>query len=580
MRTRLAAVAGALALAPALLQSQIGRAGAELARPSAWAITGARIVPVSGPVIPQGTVVVRDGIIVAVGPTDRTPAPADARRVDGAGLTVYPGLVDAASFLGIPAPRQQQGARGQGGGGGGIAAFLASQQPAAPSADAARSRYPEGLRPETRAVELIEVEDDPFALARGAGFTTALTSPRGGILAGQSVLINLGDGSPQDIAVKSPVALHLGFTPLRGGYPNSLLGVFAAVRQMFYDAKRYGDLQTAYARSPRGMARPETDASLAALLPALNREMPVFMQASTQREIERALDLAKEFNLRAVIVGGAEAYKVASRLKAENVPVVATLNFPRAPRETSPDADPEPLRVLRERADAPRNAGRLAESGVKFALSPSGLTDMNEFLPAVRKAVDAGLARDRAIRALTLDAAELVGAADRLGTIEPGKIANLVVVRGDLLETGARVTQTFVDGRPLEARVAPAGTGRGGANAAANAETRGASGQWLRTVTLEGQDRQVTLELQQEGERLRGSIQGTLGTAQIANGSIGANGEFKFTASITTKETEEATFAGTLAGATMRGSVTVVGHDPGSFNGTRAGGRPRGGRQP
>ena len=579
MRTRLAAVAGALALAPALLQSQIGRAGAELARPSAWAITGARIVPVSGPVIPQGTIVVRDGIIVAVGPTDRTPAPADARRVDGAGLTVYPGLVDAASSLGIPAPRQQ-GARGQGGGGaGGIAALLASQQ-ATPSADAARSRYPEGLRPETRAVELIEVEDDPFALARGAGFTTTLTSPRSGILAGQSVLINLGDGSPQDITVKSPVALHLGFTPLRGAYPNSLLGVFAAVRQMFYDAKRYGDLQTAYARSPRGMSRPETDASLAALLPALNREMPVFMQASTQREIERALDLAKEFNLRAVIVGGTEAYKVASRLKAENVPVVATLNFPRAPRETSPDADPEPLRVLRERADAPRNAARLAEAGVKFALSPSGLTDMNEFLPAVRKAVDAGLARDRAIRALTLDAAELVGAADRLGSIEPGKIANLVVVRGDLLETGARVTQTFVDGRPLEARVAPAaGAGRAGANAA-NAETRGASGQWLLTVTLEGQDRQVTLELQQEGERLRGSIQGALGTAQIANGSIGANGEFKFTASITTKETEEATFAGTLTGASMRGSVTVVGHDPGTFNGTRGGGRPRGGRAP
>src|SRR5688500_3739922 len=174
MRTRLAAVVGALALAPALLQSQIGRAGAELARPTAWAITGARIVPVSGPVIPQGTIVVRDGIIVAVGPADRTPAPADARRVDGAGLTVYPGLVDAASFLGIPAPRQQGARGGQGGGGGGIAALVASQQQGQQSDDAARSSYPEGLRPETRAVELIEVEGDPFALARGAGFTTTL----------------------------------------------------------------------------------------------------------------------------------------------------------------------------------------------------------------------------------------------------------------------------------------------------------------------------------------------------------------------------------------------------------------------
>jgi len=574
MRTRLVAAAGVLSLAPALLHAQIGRAGAELARPTAWAITNARIVPVSGPVIAQGTIVIRDGVIAAVGPADRTTPPADARRVDGTGLTVYPGLIDAASNLGVPAPRNQlAGGRG-GGGGGAAAAFLAAQQGES-SEEAARSRYPEGLRPELRTTDLLEVDRDAFALARGAGITAVLSMPRSGILAGQSALIGVGEGSPQDVLLRAPVALHVGFTPLRGAYPSSLLGVFASLRQMLYDAKRYGDLQAAYARNPRGMARPEADPSLAALQPALAREIPVFMQASTQREIERALDLAKEFNLRAAIVGGAEAYKVAARLKAENVPVLATVNYPRPPRETSPDADPEPTRVVQERANAPRNAARLAEAGVRFAFSSAGLTDVAEFVPGVRRAVDAGLPRDRALRALTLDAAELLGVADRLGSIEQGKIANLVVVRGDLLEPGARVTQVFVDGRPLEARSAPAA--RTGAAAAADV---GASGQWLLAVTLEGQERQVTLQLQQEGERLRGSIQGALGTAQIANGSIGANGEFKFTASITTSETEEATFAGTLTGAAMRGTVTVVGQDPGSFTGTRGTGRPRGGRAP
>ncbi|HYD51147.1 MAG TPA: amidohydrolase family protein [Gemmatimonadaceae bacterium] len=576
MRIRLAAAVGALALTPALLHSQIGRAGAELARPTAWAITNARIVPVAGPVIAQGTVVIRDGVIAAVGPSDRTSTPADARRVDGTGLTVYPGLIDAASHLGLPAPRAQQGG-GRGAAGGGAAALVALQQAQSGSDDAARSRYPEGLRPEVRTAELLEVDADAFALARGAGITTALSMPRSGILAGQSALVTVGEGSPQDVLLRAPVALHVGFTPIRGAFPNSLLGVFAAVRQMLYDARRYGELHAAYARAPRGMARPEHDPSLAALQPALAREVPVFLQASSQREIERALDLAKEFNLRAVIVGGAEAHRVAARLRAENVPVIATTSYPRAPRETSPDADPEPLRVLRERAEAPRNAARLAEAGVRFAFAGYGLPDVGEFLPGVRRAVEAGLARDRALRALTLDAAELLGVADRLGSVEVGKIANLVVVRGDLLEPGARITHAFVDGRPLEARVAPAG-GRTGAAAAADA---GASGQWLLTVTLQGQERQITLQLQQEGERLRGSIQGGLGTAQIANGSIGATGEFRFTVSITTaSETDEATFAGTVTGGAMRGSVTVVGEDPGAFTGQRGQGRPRGGRAP
>lgn len=569
----------AASLAPALLAAQIGRPGADLARPTAWAITDARIVPVAGPVIAKGTVIVRNGVIVAVGPSERTPAPADARRVDGGGLTVYPGFIDAHSHLGIPALRPQGG---PGGGQGGVAAALIAMQgqPSAPD-ETSRSRYPEGMRPEVRGADLVVVEPEPFAQARAAGFAAALAVPRGGLLVGQSALVALGQGSPQDVLLKAPVALHLGFTPLRGGYPNSLLGVFSSVRQMLHDARRYGDLQAAYARSPRGMTRPEHDPSLEALLPALAREVPVMLQANAQREIERALDLAKEFNLRAVIVGGAEAHRVAQRLKAENVPVVATLNFPRAPHETSPDADPEPLRVLRERAEAPRNAARLAEAGVRFAFTASGLADMGELLPALRRATDAGLARERALRALTLDAAELLGVGDRLGSIETGKIANLTLVRGDLFDASARVTQVFVEGRPLELRQPQAPGARG---AATDAAARGASGQWLLVVNLEGAERQVTLEVRQEGERLTGSIQGALGTAQIANGSIGANGEFKFTASVTTNTTEEATFSGTVTGGAMRGSVTIVGHDPGTFTGTRAQGGgnrpPRGERAP
>ena len=547
--------------------------------PSAYAITGARIVTVSGPVIARGTVVIRNGLIAAVGAS--TAVPADAREIDGTGLTVYPGLIDAYTSLGIPAPRAQGGGAGRGGGGAGgaAAALLAGSPEGASAASAPNSLYPAGLQPEMLSLELIRAESDAFDAAHAAGITTALVVPRDGIFMGQSALVDLAGESAQEMVLRSPVALHVGFTPLRnGGYPNSLMGVFSSLRQMLLDAQRYRDEQAAYAKNPRGMKRPENDPSLAALQPALAREMPVVFLAGSQREIERALDLAQEFNLRAVIAEGNEASRVATRLKAQNVPVLVTLNFPRRTSPASPDADPEPIRMLRERVEAPKNAAALAAAGVRFAFTSGGMTNLTDFLPNVARAVESGLSPEQAIRALTIQAAEILGVADRLGTIEPGKIANLTVVRGDVTSPGggARVVHLFVDGRPTVIR-APAGGAGGGGSAVT------AAGSWTLTVTTDEGEKTVTLTLQQESDRLRGEIQGALGTRDIGNGSIGANGEFRFTVPLTfTSETNEATFTGTLTGNTMRGTVSIVGHASGTFVGTRpdAGGEGGRGRRP
>ncbi|HEU4993534.1 MAG TPA: amidohydrolase family protein [Gemmatimonadaceae bacterium] len=560
----------AAALTAALATTATAQLG-ERAIPGTYAITGARIVPVSGPIIERGTIVIRDGLIAAVGAT--VAAPADARIVEGAGLTIYPGLIDGLSNVGVPAARQQGG-----GGFGGL--FLAQQsgpqQPPAPSAP--NSQHPLGLQPELRIIDVVKFEGDALDGVRGAGITTALASPRDGIFMGQSALINLAGGTAQDMLVRSPVALHVGFTPLRaGGYPNSLMGVFASLRQMLLDAQRYRDLQAAYARNPRGMRRPEADASLAALVPALSKEMPVIMMANSQREIERALDLATEFGLRVYIAGGEEAWMIADRLKKDNVPVIATLNFPRRSANTTDDADPEPVRVLQSRVDIPRNPGKLAGAGVRLAFTSGGMGSMADFLTNVRKAVEDGMPRDQAIRALTLTPAELYGVSDRLGSIEAGKIANLTVVRGDLLDRAGRVTQVFIDGRPIAVR----------APAADNGSANAASGTWTVTATFAEGDRTVTLSLTQEGERLRGTMQGALGTGEIGNGSLGANGDLRFTATVTLGGTsEEATFTGTLTGNVMRGSIQIVGHPNGTFVGTRpdaggrGAGRPQGQRPP
>ena len=568
--SRSVAIAALSLLAMDALMRSAGAQRPSRSVPDAYAIVGARLVPVSGPILERGTVVVRNGLIAALGAS--VAVPADARILEGAGLTVYPGFIDAYTSLGIPVPRGQSGAAGAGRGGGAPAVQVGTAEGStAGSAGAPNSLYPAGLQPEILALEQIRPETDVFDGAHAAGITAALVVPREGIFLGQSALIGLSGENAQEMLLRSPVALHVGFTPLRsGGYPNSLMGVFSALRQMLYDAQRYRDLQAAYGRNPRGMKRPDNDPSLAALQPALAREMPVVFLAGSQREIERALDLAQEFNLRAVIAGGGEASKVAARLKAQNIPVIASLNFPRLAGAPAPDADPEPLRVLRERAEAPKNPGALAAAGVRFAFTSGGMTSLAELLPNVSRAIENGLAADQAVRALTINAAEILGVADRLGTLEPGKIANLTIVRGDLTTRGARVTHVFVDGRDLAVRAAPASSGGASAPAA---------GTWTLTVTTDEGEKSVTLALQQESDRLRGSIQGALGTRDIADGSIGANGEFRFTVPLTfASETNEATFTGTLTGNAMRGTVAIIGHAAGTFVGTKPDAGNEGGR--
>lgn len=554
---RCALVATAFIAAASSLPAQLG-VQRERNVPNVYAITNARIVPAPGQSIARGTVVVRNGLITAVGPT--VTIPGDARTIDATGLTVYPGFVDAFSNLGYDAPAAQQGGRG--------AAPTGSQVRIDP---APNSLNKVGLQPEVSALTLL-VDNADYAAAQNAGFTTALTAPPTGIFVGQSAVISLRRGDVQSVLLKAPVGMHVAFGGGRGGggggFPGSLLGVFAALRQTLLDAQRYGHIQTVYAANPRGMARPENDPSLAALQPALKGQMPVFFSVNTQREIERALDLAREFGLKPVVVGGQEAHLVIDRLKAENVPVLYSLSFSEAPSGGAPDdGSPEPIRMLRQRVQEPKTPSDLQRSGVTFALQQGG-NGFAQFLTNLQRVTASGLSRDDALRAITTTPATIFGLADRIGTIEVGKIADLTLTRGDLFDQGVRVAQLFVDGQQIDLQP----------GATTTASVTPAAGTWNVTATIGNNERAITLLLTQDGSTVRGTMQGALGTTQIAAGTIDASGAVRFTASITMTTTEEATFSGTITGDAINGTITVVG-DPagGKFSGTRAAG---GGRRP
>ena len=523
-----------------------------------YAITNARIVTVSGPTVERGTVVIRNGLIAAAGAN--ISAPPDARVIDGTGLTVYPGLIDSYTDLALP----EAAAAPSPGGGGGAAFLLLQAQQTRPTPGGPNSTQPAGLQPEVMAEDTIRAGGNEIETSRNIGITTALTAPRSGIWMGQSALINLSGETPQQMIVRSPVAMHVSFTPLRGGYPGSLMGVFAQLRQMMFDAQRYRDSMQIYERNPRGIRRPETDRSLAALVPVIEGRMPVVMLANSEREISRALDLAAEFKLRLIIAGGRESDRVAERLAKQNVPVLLSLNLPRRTTAAMPEADPEPMRTLRERVAAQQTAGKLSKAGVRFAFQSGSLTNMTDLMPNANRAIENGLSATDAVRAFTLWPAEIFGVANQLGSIEAGKIANLTVTRGDLFDRNSRVAHVFIDGRPVDLR--PAAT-----TSPERSAGRGVTGAWTLNINLGQGERAATLTLQQEGDRVTGSIAGVLGSGEISNASISSSDELRFSVPLNLEgQTREATFNGTLSGNEIRGTVTVVGLTPGSFTATRA----------
>ncbi len=523
------------------------------ANAQSYAITNAKIVTVSGATIDKGTVVIRDGLIHSVGAN--VTAPADATVFDAGGATVYPGFIDTWTTLGVPARPAAPGGGGPGGGGGPAAAAAAAAQPSS------NSNLPAGLRPDDMVETELRAGDAQFEANRNAGFTTALSTGRTGIFTGQSAVINLAGDSVSAMIVRSPFAQHITFTTI-GGYPGSLLGTFSALRQTFNDARRLQDMQRAYASDPKGMKRPAADKSLEALFPAINRQMPVVFAVNTETDIIRALNFIKEYNLIGIIGGGQEAWKVADRLKSQNVPVLLSLNFPKRTTASSPDADPEPLATLRFRADVPKSAVKLAAAGVKFAFTSGGATALVDFFTNAGKSVENGLSRDAAIRAMTLGAAEILGVDKTLGSIEAGKVANLVVVKGDLFGRDKFASHVFVDGKVFEqkepARPAP-GSGRPGGGAPAGATTPPAgpnySGTYAIIIDVPGQPLNATLNLTQQGTTLSGTMVSQLGTSQVSNGSVSATG-FSFTSTVQFGGASiDISMAGTVSGNNISGTV-------------------------
>ena len=408
---------------------QIGNPPAQqgvLPQRGTFAIRNARIVTVSGPEIENGTVVIRDGKIEAVGASVNVPA--GAQTIDGRGLSVYPGMIDAGTNMGLV--EVPQGANG--------------------TVDLSEVGE---LNPNAKAIVAVNPHSAHIAVTRVEGVTNTLTAPAGGLISGQAALINLLGTSPKEMAVVPYAALVINYPRVAGGRaefggfqqaPTNLSETLEAnarelerVRKMLRDADAYGRAQDAYAKD-HSLPRPDESVMLESLAPYVRGERPVIFRADREAEIRGAIRFAEEMKLKPIILGGDDAWKVASLLKDKDVPVILTGVF------SLPVREDDYYDSLYE------NPAKLQQAGVRFCISTGDPGAEVRNLPLYAGMAAAyGLSKSDALKAVTLYPAQIMNVADRLGSIEPGKMANLVVTDGDLLEIRTHIRYLFIDGRPV-----------------------------------------------------------------------------------------------------------------------------------
>lgn len=417
------------------------------------ALVGGTVVTKPGESLEGATVVIRDGYIESVGKS--ISAPADARVWNMKGLTLYAGFMEpylplgstnppvsttetepinsraltagGVNFFGVPGQRTDSGQRG-------------------PGDEISK------VTPEFRAVRGYSPDKKTIESLRELGFTTAVIAPTRGIIRGTSALIALAENDPNELVLKSDVFQHIAFETQDGddgAYPAALMGAIATVRQRFFDAQHYTLDQADWQKKSQGRKRPEFDPSLEALTPAAEGKQRVLFEPGSALMVDRAARVARELKLDFAIVSCGQEWRRPDLAKETGAMFIVPLNFPNLPKlPNEDDWEQVTLENLRAWDWAAENPALLRQQKLDVALTTYSLADKKAFRKNVKAAVERGLSEDDALAALTTIPAKLCGVEKQLGTIEPGKIANLTIVDGKgYFDPEARVREVWVDGR-------------------------------------------------------------------------------------------------------------------------------------
>ena len=413
--------------------------------PNVFFLHGAKIIPSPGEIIESGEIIIREGLIESVGKTVRVPD--DAFEIDLSGKTIYAGFIE--SYLERPEKSKE---------------VLLNQDDQKRKATITSHWNPK-VRPDYSVLDEYNLLEESADSLRSLGFTVAHLVPGSGIFRGKSSLIHLGKWSQSSvIAEKGPVQ-SIGFEygiwsdPI---YPNSLLGAVALIRQTFYDTKWYGKAWDTYKRFPDSNNQPEKDRGLATLLSHIENKEPILFMTDEELGALRAGNIGAEFNLTTWIKGSGYEYRRLKEIKELNSFIILPINFPDKPNVSTWEAA---LQISNEELRhwdlAPENAQKLAEENIPFAFTTNGLEDQKQFKNNLIKMVNKGFSKKDALSALTLTPAKKLGLSKVLGTIEKGKIANLIVTNGDYFNKNSHVESVWIKGIEYSFKSKPESDTRG-----------------------------------------------------------------------------------------------------------------------
>ena len=473
-----------------------------------YAITNATIVQSPGEIIEGGSIVFKNGMILGVG--TNISLPGDAQVIDGTDLFVYPGFIDGMSYTGAKRPEQMERPDN-----------LFTPDPP--------NEYA-GITPERTVIEQIEVGDNSIANLRKIGFTTSHSVPYGRMLPGSGSILLLTDADhADDMILRSNVSMYTQFSGAPGAYPGNTLGIMAKWRDLFINARYQNQYAEVYTKNPSGLERPTQDRVLQAFYPVVSKQKPVFYNANSLLEAQRAIRLMKELDFELVLGNLEDAWLLTDQLKESNVKLFMSLDLPDKPKNgDNEDKSDEVTELEKLRMDAYNKYvsqfALLDSLGITYGFSTIDAS-ASKIKANLSIIVEAGLSEDAALSALTIEAARLLGIENVTGTLESGKIANAVISTGPYFEKDTNVKMVFVDGHKYDFEIKEKGEG-GTVDAASESALIGS---WSYVSTSPQGEFTGKMIFEKEGDEITGLMTSDSGNPdQILSNISFVNGTLSF----------------------------------------------------
>ena len=508
-----------------------------------YALTNVHITTSPGNMIKNGTVIIRDGLIQSVGQT--VSIPADAEMVPCDTMHVYAGFIDGLSHIGAKKPKEEDRPK--------------DKDPGNPTNERA------GITPEKSLKEMLNASEKSIKDYRAVGYTASHSVPHGRMMPGMGSIILLDGKDASELLYKSDISSFGQLKGAQGVFPNTIIAVLTKWRELYKQSQQASTHISKYNMNSSGMSRPKYDDATHALIPVTKRSMPMFISTPNHLDIYRVMSLQKDLGFKMVLSNVKNAYRLTEKIKSSNTPILLSLDLFKADEDKEKEEDEKEMdvwekekaglekRKKEEQKNIIEQASQLSAKGVRFGFSTDGV-GAKKALENVRRMIKAGLSEKDALAALTTNTAQIIGVSNSMGTIQNGKIANIIVANGPIFDEKTKIRYVFVDGNMHEYEIKE--KSKKESTGEVSEENKAFVGTWEFTMTIQGQSLKGELDINQSSEgTLEGSmsVTGLDDTVEIEEIEVDGN-------NITyTTETQgiEISWKGKVEGETMTGQLSA-----------------------